>query len=258
MIRRFPHRAPFCLPPLPGRETEGRQVVGDLRRTGHPTTHATADEIASGVVLVVGTEDEGSGQWGHLARHRAVIPVGNVAAILIDCVVVDLIVEGKLIDALRGIRIGKLRLQNHFVGQPMEVPELALDRVVGGPHGQAGADSNLAIGPIDRLEREVIPPVGQFAKRIGHDLYRPRLERQVEFLPGREPLADHVVLVGQQRPDIESLAGDRRLREGLPHVGCARMRIPGHRIAEQRLPKDVVVKPRPPLALSEEGVNANA
>ena len=253
-------RAPLRLPPLPGRHAEGGEIVDDLRRAGHPAAHAAADGVGPRVVLVVRTKDEGGRKRRREARPpRGVeVPVGDVAAILVDRVVVDLIVERKLVDALRGVGVGELSLEHHLVGHAVEVPELALDRIVGRPHRQAGADAHLAIRPVDRRAVERLAPVGQFAESVGHDLHRAGLERQVELLPRRHPLAEHIGLIGEQRPDVPALADRRRLRRALPGVSDAGMLVPAYGVVEQRLGHEVVVEPRPPLRLREERIEADA
>ena len=252
------HRTALRLPPLPGPQPEDRQVVGNLRRAGHPAAHAAADGVGSRVVFIAWAEDIRRSQRRGLARNGAVVPVGNVAAVLVDRVVVDLIVEWKLRDALRAIGIGELRLPDHLVGEAVHVPELALHRVVGRPHRQRGADADLPVSPIDRRLRDVLAPVCQFAEGIGNDLHHARLEGQVDLLPRRQPLANHVVFVGERRPDARPLPRRGRLRQVLPHVRHARVLIPRQRVLRERLPQPVVVEPRPPLALGEERVHSDA
>ena len=155
-----PHRTPLGLPALVGAEPEGRQVVDQFRRPGDRAPKAPTDRVGSGVVFIVGAKDEGGRQRGGLTGHGPVIPVGNVAAILVDGVVVDLIVERKLIDALRCIGVGKLGLKNHLVGEAVDVPHLAFEVVIDPPHRQTRPNAHLAIGPIDRLLGEILPPVG--------------------------------------------------------------------------------------------------
>ena len=98
----------------------------------------------------------------------------------------------------------------------------------------------------------------QFAKGIGNDLHHARLEGHVDLLPRRQPLADDVVFVGKRRPNARPLPRGRRLRQVLPHVRHARVLIPRQRVPRQRLAQPVVVEPRPPFALREEWVDADA
>ena len=140
----------------------------------------------------------------------------------------------------------------------MDIPQLALEGIVRRPHRHTRADPHLAVGAIEGRLRQILPPVSELADGVGNNLHHPRLERQIELLPGGEPLADDVVLVGECRPVLQPLAGGRRLGDVLPRVGQSTVLVPGDRIAQQRLPHRVMIEPRPPLRLGEERVDPDA
>ena len=251
-------RAALRLPALAGGEPDGRQVLGDLRWPGHPSPHAATDEVRARIVLSVRSEHGRGGEWGGLPRDSAVVPVGDVAAVLVDGVVVDLVVERQLVHVLRAVGVGELPLEHHLVSQAMDIPQLALEGIVRRPHRHTRADPHLAVGAIEGRLRQILPPVSELADGVGNNLHHSRLERQIELLPGGEPLADDVVLVGECRPVLQPLAGGRRLGDVLPRVGQSTVLVPGDRIAQQRLPHRVMIEPRPPLRLGEERVDPDA
>ena len=85
-----------------------------------------------------------------------------------------------------------LRLELDLVGQAVHVPQRAFHLGIDGPHGQRGADAGLVIGPRQRLAVDVFAPVAQLAQQVGHDLHRPELDGQVDFVAGNKSPAGEV------------------------------------------------------------------
>ena len=100
--------------------------------------------------------------------------------------------------AVRG-GVGRLDVEDDLVGQPVQVPQRALDRRIDAPGGDARPQAELAVVAVEVVVVEVFAPMGGLAQGVGHQLDRAGLEGPVDLLPREEPLA-----LGVQR-----LAGGR-------------------------------------------------
>ena len=104
-------------------------------------------------------------------------------------IIVYVVVERQVVHI--AIRLGhrKIDVENDFVGNAVDVPEVVLDTVIYFPHRHTAAYTGLPVETLHVVAVEVFTPMGQLAQCVGDGFHDSHLYGPIEFLSGDQPLA---------------------------------------------------------------------